>query len=253
MRANVLGPSLIRAQLMKQTADAMVSSGLKDAGYVYCNIDDCWAKFRNASGYIEPDPTAFPSGIKALAEYVHSKGLYWGMYSDLGNLTCAGRPGSLGYETKDAEQWASWLVDYMKIDNCYSDNIPPEVRYPKMRDALNATGRPIFFSMCEWGVDDPATWAPAVGNSWRTTPDISDSWASMTSRADLNEPLYLYAGPGGWNDPGKIVYRWHGILQAFALNCRLIQAPKSSARLHCSFFHCCRRYAGGWQWRHDHG
>jgi len=135
---------------------------------------------------------------------VHSKGLKFGLYSDAGSRTCAGRPGSLGYELSDANMYASWGVDYLKYDNCYDDGTPPEIRYPPMRDALNKTGRPIFFSMCEWGVDNPSTWAREVGNSWRTTQDITDSWVSFTSKMDLNDKWADYSGPGGWNDPDML-------------------------------------------------
>eukprot|EP01027_Heterolobosea_sp_BB2_P009793 GEZU01014408.1.p1 GENE.GEZU01014408.1~~GEZU01014408.1.p1 ORF type:complete len:320 (-),score=103.28 GEZU01014408.1:108-1067(-) len=167
-------------------------------------MDDCWAGERDAEGNIHPDAQAFPSGIAALADYVHSLGLKFGLYSDAGNFTCAGRPGSLGYEKNDANTYASWGVDYLKYDNCYNDNISPKVRYPIMRDALNATGRPIFFSMCEWGDDDPATWAAEVGNSWRTTGDIKDNWNSMLRNLDKQVPITKYAGPGGWNDPDML-------------------------------------------------
>eukprot|EP00026_Physarum_polycephalum_P007276 Phypoly_transcript_07334.p1 GENE.Phypoly_transcript_07334~~Phypoly_transcript_07334.p1 ORF type:complete len:529 (-),score=81.06 Phypoly_transcript_07334:65-1420(-) len=167
-------------------------------------MDDCWAYARNDSGFIEADPTAFPSGIAALAAYVHSLGLQFGLYSDAGTETCAGRPGSLGYEKNDAWSYASWSVDYLKYDNCNSGSETPMVRYPVMRDALNATGRQIFFSMCEWGVDNPATWAPTVGNSWRTTGDISDSWTSMLNNFDINNEWFKQAGPGGWNDPDML-------------------------------------------------
>jgi len=141
--------------------------------------------------------------MAALASYVHSKGLLFGLYSDAGNKTCAGRPGSLGYETIDANTYAAWKVDYLKYDNCNA-NTPPEVRYPVMRDALNATGRQIFYSMCEWGVDNPATWAPKVGNSWRTTGDIQDNFDSMDSKLDSNNQWASYAAPEGWNDPDML-------------------------------------------------
>jgi len=131
-------------------------------------------------------------------------GLKFGLYSDAGNATCQGRPGSLGYESNDAQTYASWGVDYLKYDNCNNENIPPRQRYPIMTKALNKTGRPIFYSLCEWGVDNPATWAPNVGNSWRTTGDIQDNWASMTSRIDQNDRWYSYAGKGGWNDPDML-------------------------------------------------
>jgi hypothetical protein len=142
--------------------------------------------------------------MKSLGDYIHGKGLKYGIYSDAGYKTCAGNPASLGYETVDANSFASWGIDYLKYDNCNTDGSPPEERYPPMRDALNASGRPIFFSMCEWGVDNPATWAGPVGNSWRTTGDISDNWSSMISRVDQNAPLYPYAGQGAWNDPDML-------------------------------------------------
>jgi len=153
---------------------------------------------------IVADPIAFPSGIKALADYAHSKGMKFGLYSDAGSGTCQGRPGSLGYEEIDAKTYASWGVDYLKYDNCNSGPRTPEERYPVMRDALNKSGRAIFYSMCEWGVDDPAKWAKDVGNSWRTTGDISDSWNSMISIIDKNNEWADFAGPGGWNDPDML-------------------------------------------------
>ena len=194
----------ISDDIIRQTADAFGTYGLDKFGYRYVNIDDCWASSRNSNGNVQADPNTFPKGIADLASYVHSKGLLFGMYSDAGNKTCAGRPGSLGYETNDAQTYAGWGVDYLKYDNCNNDGIDPKVRYPVMRDALNKTGRPIFFSMCEWGVEFPATWAPLVGNSWRTTGDISDRWDSMITRADQNNLWAAYAGPGGWNDPDML-------------------------------------------------
>jgi len=182
----------------------MVSTGLRDAGYNYVNVDDCWAYDRLPNGTITADPSTFPNGMAALADYAHKNGLKFGLYSDAGYKTCAGRPASLGYEQIDADTYASWNVDYLKYDNCNTDGSAPEKRYPVMRDALNATGRDIFFSMCEWGVDNPATWAPAVGNSWRTTGDIGDNWDSMTKNLDENDEWYSYAAPGGWNDPDML-------------------------------------------------
>lgn len=194
----------INDDLIRQTAKAIVTSGLKDAGYIYVNMDDCWAGTRDGQGNIQPDPVAFPNGIKPLADYVHSLGLKFGLYSDSGYKTCAGRPGSLYYETNDANSYASWGVDYLKYDNCFESGLDPKIRYPIMRDALNATGRSILFSMCEWGVENPATWAPVVGNSWRTTNDIGDNWQSIMSNIDENNKWASYAGPGGWNDPDML-------------------------------------------------
>jgi alpha-galactosidase len=194
----------INENLIHDTITAINATGLAAAGYKYVNMDDCWAGSRDSNGNIVPDTKAFPHGIKPLADYAHSLGLFFGLYSDAGEKTCAGRPGSLNYETNDANSYASWGVDYLKYDNCNNDNIPPRTRYPKMRDALLATKRPIFYSLCEWGEDNPATWGADVANSWRTTGDISDSWDSMTSRIDANDQWYSYAAPGGWNDPDML-------------------------------------------------
>jgi len=195
----------INETVIKETADALISTGLADLGYVYLNIDDCWSTVtRNSEGQLVPDPKTFPSGIKPLADYVHAKGLKLGIYSDAGVSTCQVRPGSLYHENDDAESFASWGVDYLKYDNCYNLGINPKERYPPMRNALNGTGRTIFYSLCEWGEDNPALWAGKVGNSWRTTDDINDSWASMTTIADLNDKWAAYAGPGGWNDPDML-------------------------------------------------
>ena len=193
----------INEQLIKDTIDALVSTGLAGVGYKYVNLDDCWQYNRTADGKIVVDPR-FPNGIKPLADYAHSKGLLFGLYSDAGYKTCQGRPGSLGYEEIDAKTYAEWGVDYLKYDNCYNDGTKPEVRYPPMRDALNKSGRRIFYSMCEWGIDSPAKWAKTVGNSWRTTIDISDSWARMCNIIDLNDLCADYAAPGGWNDPDML-------------------------------------------------
>ncbi|WMV33711.1 hypothetical protein MTR67_027096 [Solanum verrucosum] len=195
----------INETVIKETADALISTGLASLGYTYVNIDDCWSRStRNLKGEMIPDPKTFPSGIKALADYVHSKGLKLGVYSDAGIFTCQVRPGSLFQEKNDAELWASWGVDYLKYDNCYNLGLPPQKRYPPMRDALNDTGRTIFYALCEWGIDDPAKWAGKIGNSWRTTDDINDTWISMTTIADINNKWASYAGPGGWNDPDML-------------------------------------------------
>ena len=152
----------IDEKLIYNTIDSLIDSGLAKAGYNYVNLDDCWQSSRDSSGKIVVDSKAFPNGIKPLVDYAHSKGLKFGLYSDAGYKTCAGRPGSLGYEEIDAKTYAEWEVDYLKYDNCNTDGTKPEVRYPVMRDALLKQERPIFYSMCEWGVDDPATWAKNV-------------------------------------------------------------------------------------------
>jgi len=195
----------INETVIRETADALVSTGLAALGYNFVNIDDCWSYVkRGKQDQLLPDPKTFPSGIKALADYVHGKGLKLGIYSDAGKFTCQVRPGSLDHESDDAAIFASWGVDYLKYDNCYNLGIKPQKRYPPMRDALNSTGRQIFYSLCEWGQDDPALWAGKVGNSWRTTDDITDTWQSMTDIADKNNKWASYAGPGGWNDPDML-------------------------------------------------
>ncbi len=199
----------VSADLVEQTADAMIANGMAKAGYRYVNIDDCWLeKTRDANGNLVPDPTKFPQGISAVANYVHGKGLKLGIYEDAGTATCAGYPGSLGHEKQDAATFASWGVDYLKYDNCNNAGSSTTQqyidRYSAMRDALAATGRPILYSLCEWGVNQPWTWGPQVGNSWRTTNDISDSYDSMLGIFQQNVWLYPYSGPGAWNDPDML-------------------------------------------------
>ena len=203
----------INEQMIRDMADAMVKEGLLDAGYIYLNMDDCWHGQRDADGFIQPDAKRFSSGIKALADYVHSKGLKFGIYSDAGRKTCAGMPGSFGHEYQDAIQYARWGIDYLKYDWCSSEDINPVGAYGLMRDALRAAGRPIFFSMCEWGSSKPWTWAAEVSHSWRSTGDIcavfdkkpERSWEnSIMTILDLNAPLRKYAGPGHWNDPDML-------------------------------------------------
>ncbi|KAM0949845.1 putative alpha-galactosidase [Dioscorea sansibarensis] len=196
----------INEQLIKETADAMVSTGLSSLGYQYVNLDDCWGELnRDSKGNLVAKGSTFPSGIKSLADYVHDKGLKLGIYSDAGSQTCSKTmPGSLGHEEQDANTFASWGVDYLKYDNCNNPGTSPRERYNTMSKALLNSGRTIFFSLCEWGQDDPATWASGVGNSWRTTGDIEDNWESMLSKADQNDQWASSAGPGGWNDPDML-------------------------------------------------
>ena len=193
----------INQTIVEQTADAFIKNGLDKLGYVYVNIDDCWAGSRDSNNVVIPDPKTFPD-FQGMINYVHSKGLKFGLYSDAGTKTCAGRPGSLNYEEVDANTYAKWSVDYLKYDSCYSQNEPAQQRYTKMRDALNKTGHPIFYSLCNGGGGGVTTWGPSVGNSWRTTGDISDNWDSMIQRADLNDKVANSSGPGGWNDPDML-------------------------------------------------
>jgi len=190
---------------VKSAADAVIALGLDKVGYEYVNLDDCWASSRDNNGVIQADPQTFPSGIESLADYVHNLGLKFGIYTDRGNETCAGRPGSLTYESIDAQTYASWGVDYLKEDSCYasSDHQTAFDEYGTMRDALNSTGRPIYFSLCGWH-----TWyAPqgqSLGNSWRIAGDCVD-WETTLNAMNKNSQLASYAGPGGWNDPDMLI------------------------------------------------
>jgi alpha-galactosidase len=201
----------VSEQLIRQQADAMAASGMKDAGYQYIVIDDCWQKSRDADGNIQADPERFPSGIKALADYVHSKGLKFGIYSDAGSLTCAGRPGSAGHEFQDARQYAKWGVDYLKYDWCHTGPRNAEAAYTIMAKALRESGRDIVFSICEWGDHKPVSWAPPIGHLWRTTPDIGDLWDNkepwplgVVNIIDRQAELSSYASPNAWNDPDML-------------------------------------------------
>lgn len=214
----------VTEQVIRETADSFVTSGLKDAGFLYIVIDDIWQGGRDATtGLLYPDKTRFPSGIKALADYVHSKGLKFGIYSDAGDSTCGRMPGSYGHEEKDAKLFAEWGVDFLKYDYCYcpdlasvhSDYRDAMNRYKRMGDALRATGRPILFSICEWGDRSPWIWGREVGGQmWRMGSDVYDIWDSPRSDTDPvgilgaidgSVNLRRFAGPGGWNDPDMLI------------------------------------------------
>jgi alpha-galactosidase len=197
---------------IREVADAIVSSGMKDAGYQYVNIDDCWHGTRDSLGFIHPDPVRFPSGMKALADYLHAKGLKLGIYSDAGWKTCGGRPGSRGYEYQDALAYASWGIDYLKYDWCNTEALNAEGAYLTMGHALVAAGRPIVLSLCEWGNNKPWDWGKNIGHLWRTTGDITNcfdcvvdhgDWKSwgILQILDMQNGLRQYAGPDHWNDP----------------------------------------------------
>jgi alpha-galactosidase len=194
-------------QTVRSIADAMVSSGMRDAGYIYVNIDDTWEGVRDAQGNLQTNHK-FPD-MKALADYVHSKGLKLGIYSGPGTRTCAGYPASYGHEEQDAKTFAAWGIDYLKYDWCSARTIYKndqlQAVYQKMGDALQATGRPIVYSLCEYGWGDVQKWAAQVGgNLWRTTDDIRDEWSSMIGNIEQQVPTAPYAGPGHWNDPDML-------------------------------------------------
>ena len=201
----------IDEKLIRETADAMVKIGLKDAGYQYINIDDCWHGARDAGGEMHPDPQRFPSGMKALADYVHARGLKLGIYSDVGNTTCGHRPGSRGHEYQDARTYAAWGIDYIKYDWCDSKGLKAEGAYQTISDAIRASSRPMLLSICEWGENKPWEWASPIGHSWRTTGDIYPCWDCEMNHGswsafgimrilDKQAGLRKYSGPGHWND-----------------------------------------------------
>jgi alpha-galactosidase len=194
-------------QTVRAMADAMVSSGMKAAGYAYVNIDDTWEGVRDAQGNIQSNHK-FPN-MKALADYVHSKGLKLGIYTGPGPRTCAGYPASYGYEAQDARTFGSWGVDYLKYDWCSAEyvykNDALQPVYQKMGDALLASGYTIVYSLCEYGMGNVEKWGADVGgNLWRTTGDIEDSWSSMIGNIETQAPTAPYAGPGHWNDPDML-------------------------------------------------
>ncbi|KAL0483592.1 alpha-galactosidase [Acrasis kona] len=200
----------ISEKLIVETINAMDST-LKKFGYQYVNIDDCWSLKSGRhpdTQELIPDPQRFPRGIKFLSDYAHSKGLKLGIYSDVGYNTCAGYPGSGDkYYEIDAKTFAKWGIDYLKLDYCNTDKAmeaEPWKYYERMSLALNSTGRPIFYSICNWGVKNPWEWAPKISNSWRTTGDIEPKWASVISILDINKPLYKYSGPYTFNDPDML-------------------------------------------------
>ncbi len=202
----------INEEKVINAADAMVESKMADAGYEYIVIDDGWQIDRDENGKIIADSVRFPNGIKHVVDYVHSKGLKFGIYTDLGTLTCGSLPGSYGYEKIDAQTYADWGVDFIKADWCNTDGLDTRTQYKIMSDAIKATGRPMLFSICEWGISSPWEWAKGIGSMWRTTNDIQDcfdcvrSWggAGWVPILEKNVDLAPYAGPGYWNDPDML-------------------------------------------------
>jgi alpha-galactosidase len=223
----------LNEDLIKEVASAIVSTGLRDAGYQYVNIDDCWMEKRGPDGHIIPFASKFPSGMKALGDFIHGLGLKFGIYSCAGNKTCEGFPASFGYEAIDAADYASWGVDYLKYDYCGMETHADantlqgaKKYYTVMRDALNATGRPILYSLCNWGMGQPHLWGMEVANSWRTGRDVFATWDERETREVLRLPGFLQsietaieqqagyaenAGPGGFNDPDMLVVGLDGM------------------------------------------
>jgi alpha-galactosidase len=211
----------INESVVRETADALVSTGLKDYGYKYIVIDDCWSvkDRRDSHGDLIPDPEKFPNGLKALADYVHEKGFKLGIYSDAAEKTCSGYPGSLGFEDQDAHLWASWGIDFLKYDYCHAPLFDQAIaieRYTRMGEALRNSGREFLFSMCEWGNQAPHLWARKVGgHMWRVSGDVYDSWVNIQmdgwqplgidTSIDIAHDVHAYGGPRGWNDLDMLV------------------------------------------------
>jgi len=202
----------VTEQLVKGTAETMIANGMQAAGYDTIVLDDGWeAASRDADGNLVADPAKFPSGMRALGDFLHAKGFKFGIYNCAGTLTCGGLPGGRGHEFQDARLYASWGVDFLKYDWCNHGTGNAEETYRTMSSALRATGRPIVFSLCEWGDTKPWTWAMDIGHLWRTTGDIRDCYDCESSdgegwRSILDKQVGLeqYAGPGHWNDPDML-------------------------------------------------
>ena len=201
---NRFGP-YVSEQLILDTADAMIESGMRDAGYRYVVIDDAWhASARDDDSELAENLWAFPHGMKWLADRIHDRGLRFGLYTDAGTRTCQGYPASLGNEARDAQHFADLGVDFMKVDWCHTQGLRGRTTYPKWADAIKATGRPLVFSICEWGRDKPWEWAGQCGHMWRTCGDIQDTWSSLMAVLDKQVDLHPHAGPGHWNDPDML-------------------------------------------------
>ena len=196
----------IAEHIVLDTVKVVQDLGLDKVGYTYINLDDCWMAHQRdtTTGLYVADPDRFPRGMKFLGDYLHKRNLKFGIYTSAGVKTCAGYPGSLYHEVQDAQTFAEWGVDYLKYDNCYNDGIPGIDRYTAMRDALNATGRPIFFSLCQWGEEESWKWAPAIGNSWRTTQDIAPRWNSIVGNFFKSQQHAERSQPGAWLDPDML-------------------------------------------------
>jgi len=212
----------ISESIVMELADAMVENGLKDVGYEYIILDDLWHGGRDENGKVYPDKEKFPNGMKVVADYVHSKGLKFGIYTDIAEYTCAGMVGSLGYEESDAQTYAEWGVDYIKCDYCHAPNDLWTAidRYEKLIKAVRANGRPMVFAICEWGQRAPWLWGEKVdAQLWRTTWDLRDTWEhgkysngynGIMEALDRQVGLEIYAKPGCWNDPDMLVIGLNG-------------------------------------------
>jgi alpha-galactosidase len=231
---NEFGQEPQNEKLIKEMADALIRSGMKDAGYTYIGPDEGICFSRDESGKLSSNLARYPSGLRGLGDYLHERGLKYALYTDAGTRTCSkAMPGTKDHELEDMRTFAEWRADYLKIDWCNTKGQDPLQAYSQLRDAQWAAGRPIVFSLCSWGVGEPWKWAAAVGHLWRTTGDIAApgraSWSNALKNAAANEKLYAAAGPGHWNDPDLLVNGMAGLSEAqnrsfFSLWC-MMAAP----------------------------
>ena len=231
---NEFGQEPQNEKLIKEIVDALVSSGLKEAGYAYIGPDEGICFSRDARGKLTSNLERYPSGLRGLGDYIHRRGLKYALYTDAGTRTCSkAMPGAKDHEFEDMEAFAQWRADYLKVDWCNTEGQDVVESYTKLRDALHAAGRPIVYSLCSWGEGEPWKWAASVGNLWRTTGDICSpgraDWGNAMKVAAANEKLYEAAGPGHWNDPDMMIAGMDGLSEAqnrsfFSLWC-MMAAP----------------------------
>jgi alpha-galactosidase len=213
---NEFGQDPQNETLIKQIADALISSGMKEAGYAYVGPDEGRCFSRGANGKLTDNFSGYPSGLRGLGDYIHQRGLKYALYTDAGTHTCSkAMPGTKGHEFEDMAAFAAWRADYVKIDWCNTEGQVPSESYSKLRDAQLGAGRPIVFSLCSWGDGEPWKWAAAVGHLWRTTGDICEpgkaDWNLAMKNTAENEKLYAAAGPGHWNDPDMLITGMDGL------------------------------------------
>jgi len=213
---NEFGEEPQNEKLIKEIADGQISNGLKDAGYAYVGPDEGKCFSRGADGKLTTNLARYPSGLRGLGDYLHQRGLKYALYTDAGSLTCGNNmPGTKGHEFEDMTAFAAWRADYVKIDWCNTQGQDPLQAYTRLRDAKQAAGRPIVFSLCSWGVGEPWKWAASVGHLWRTTGDIcapgKADWSAAMKNTAANEKLFAAAGPGHWNDPDMLITGMDGL------------------------------------------
>jgi Melibiase. len=231
---NTFGQEPQNEKLIKEMVEALLRSGMREAGYVYLGPDEGICFYRDENGKLTTNLERYPSGLRGLGDYIHQRGLKYALYTDAGTRTCSqAMPGTKGYEFEDMRQFAEWRTDYLKIDWCNTKGQDIVQTYTLLDEAQRAAGRPLVHSLCSWGVGEPWKWAAAVGHLWRTTGDICEpgkaDWNSAMEIVLANEKLFAYAGPGHWNDPDMMIVGMPGLSEAqnrslFSLWC-MMAAP----------------------------